>query len=247
MASSGRSNSFWLRMNDGPWIRWNGIQQGRQWHWDEAHDADRDDEPVRFNLPAGSHRLTVAYRERHAKLDRLLLVNSATYRPRGSGDYSADGPPFSETLPLHEAALTPPMVLRADSQSTNSEPWIEVPDGPGNDRPEGGSGTATFTFTVPATGHYVFWGQVQAKAHNDNSFYVSVDGGEEMTWHAPAPDATTDKWQWDPISSGEDDAFTDPFIFSLDAGSHQLRIRNREDGTRLRHLRITNKPFPIAR
>lgn len=247
MASSGRSNSFWLRMNDGPWIRWNGIQQSRQWHWDEAHDADRGDEPVRFNLPAGSHRLTVAYRERHAKLDRLLLVNSATYRPRGSGDHSADGPPFSETLPLHDAVLTPPMVLRTDSQSTNPKPWIEVPDGPGNDRPEGGPGAATFTFTVPEAGRYVFWGQVQAKAHNDNSFYVSVDGGEEITWHAPAPDATTDKWQWDPISSGEDEAFTDPFIFSLDAGSHQLRIRNREDGTRLRHLRITNEPFPIAR
>ena len=67
-----------------------------------------------------------------------------------------------------------------------------------------------------------------------------------MTWHVPAPDATTDGWRWDPISSGESDTFTDPVIFSLDAGAHQIRIRNREDGTRLRDLRITNGPLPLA-
>lgn len=246
IAASTSSDSFWLRMDDGPWIRWNGIQPGRQWHWDEVHDADRDDMPVRFDLPAGSHRLTVAYRERHAKLDRLMLVNRATYRPRGPGARPTGFGGFSQTLPLDEAALTPPMVLRADSQSTSPQSWIEVPDGPGNDRPEGGPGAATFAFTVPEAGRYVFWGQVQAKARNDNSFYVSVDGGEEMTWHVPAPGATTDGWRWDPISSGEDDAFTDPVIFSLDAGPHQIRIRNREDGTRLRDLRITNEPLPLA-
>lgn len=246
IAASTSSDSFWLRMDDGPWIRWNGIQPGRQWHWDEVHDADRDDEPVRFELSAGSHQLTVAYRERHTKLDRLVLVNSATYRPRGPGERPTGFSAFSETLSLHEAALTPPMVVRADSQSSSPQPWIEVPDGPGNDQPEGGPGAATFTFTLPEAGRYVFWGQVQAKAHNDNSFYVSVDGGEEMTWHVPAPDATADGWRWDPVSSGEDDAFTDPVIFSLDAGPHQIRIRNREDGTRLRDLRITNEPLPLA-
>lgn len=246
IAASGKSDSFWLRMDDGPWIRWNGIQRGHRWHWDEVHDADRDHEPVRFRLSAGSHRLTVAYRERHAKLDRLMLVNRATYRPRGPGDRPANVTSFSKTLPLDEAALTPPMVLRMDSQSINPQSWIEVPDGPGNDRPAGGPGAATFTFTVPEAGRYVFWGQVQAKARNDNSFYVSVDGGEEMLWHAPAPDATTKRWRWDPISSGEGDTFIDPFIFTLDAGVHQLRIRNREDGTRLRALRITNMPSPIA-
>lgn len=73
-----------------------------------------------------------------------------------------------------------------------------------------------------------------------------MGGGEERTWHVPAPGATTDGWQGDPISSGADDAFTDPVVFALDAGRHQLRIRDREDGTRLRELRVTNKPFPAA-
>jgi beta-lactamase regulating signal transducer with metallopeptidase domain len=246
IASSEGSDSFWVQMDDGPWIRWNGIQQGHQWHWDEVHDADRDNEPVRFDLSPGSHRLTIAHRESHAKLDRLLLVDRATYRPRGLGDRPANFTSFTKTLSLSEAALTPPMVLRVDSQATPLTPWIEVPDGPGNDRPEGGSGAATFTFSVPEAGRYVAWGQVQAKARNDNSFYVSVNGGEEMVWHTPAPNVTTEKWRWDPISSGEGDAFTDPFIFDLKAGIHRLRIRNREDGTRLRSLRITNMSSPVA-
>lgn len=246
IARSSRSDSFWIRMDDGPWIRWNGIQPGRRWHWDEVHDADRDDEPVRFDLARGAHRLTVAYRERHAKLDRLVLTNTPTYRPRGPGAPPDDESPFTESLSVKEASLTAPMVRQTDSASTDAWSWIEVPDGPGHDAPDGGPGAAIFTFTVPEPGRYVVWGRVHARAGNDNSFYVSMDGGEELAWHTPAPGATTDGWQWDPISNGVDDAFTDPVVFSLDAGRHQLRIRNREDGTRLRELRVTNKPFPIA-
>lgn len=146
---------------------------------------------------------------------------------------------------MTNADLVAPMVLRTDSQSANPQPWIEVPDGPGNDPPEGGPGTATFTLSVPHSDRYVLWGEVQAPAPNDNSFYVSVNGGEEFTWHTPAPRKTTSDWQWDPISDGTGDAFTDPVVFSLEAGTHTLRIRNREDGTRLRRLRITNAAAPV--
>lgn len=242
IAKANDSDSFWVRMNDGPWIRWNGIQQGDRWHWDEVHDADRDKEPVRFELSKGTHQLTIAYREPNAKLDRLLLTSHPTYRPRGFGERPDSLDSVSQELPITDAALTDPMVLRTDSQSADPHPWIEVPDGPGNDPPEGGPGAATFTFSVPHSGRYVFWGEVQAPNRNDNSFYVSVDDGEEFAWHTPAPEKTTDDWMWDPISEGRGDAFTDPAIFTLEEGTHQLRIRNREDGTRLRKLRITNMP-----
>lgn len=234
------SDSFWIRMDGGRWIRWNEIRLGEGWHWDQVHDADAENAPVQFDLAAGEHQLTVAYREQHAKLDRLLVTSSPTYRPRGSGGHTDASAAVSQTLPLSEAVLTPPMA-RADAPSTSATAGIGVPDGPGNDAFDSGPGAATWTFTVPTDGEYVLWGEVRAPATNDNSFYVSVNGGEEIAWHTPAPDATTETWTWDPVSRVEEGIHTDPMIFSLEAGTHRLRIRNREDGTRLRRLRITNR------
>lgn len=242
IAKNNDSDSFWVRMNDGQWIRWNGIAQGERWHWDEVHNADHDHEPVRFELAKGTHQLTIAPREPNAKLDRLVLTSDAAYRPRGVGERPDSLIPFSEEIAVAEAELTAPMVLRADSQSVDHRPWIEVPDGPGNDAPEGGSGAATFSFSVPHAGRYVLWGEVEAPHSNDNSFYVSMNGGEEYTWHTPAPGRTTSDWQWAAVSDGAGEDFVNPVIFSLEAGTHTLRIRNREDGTRLRRLRITNMP-----
>ena len=31
LAESSDSDSFWVRMNEGQWIRWNGIDQSDQW------------------------------------------------------------------------------------------------------------------------------------------------------------------------------------------------------------------------
>jgi hypothetical protein len=240
VAANTGSDSFWIRMDGGRWVRWNDIRPGEQWHWDQVHNYDEGKNPVQFDLAAGEHRLTVAYREKHAKLDRLLVTSSSTYRPRGTGRRPDASGPFSQTLPLSEAALTPPMA-RADAPSTAATAGIGVPDGPGNDAFNSGPGAATWTFTVPTDGDYVLWGEVRAPTTNDNSFYVSMDGGEEIAWHTPAPDATTEVWAWDPVSRFEEGTHTDPVVFSLEAGTHRLRIRNREDGTRLRQLRITNR------
>ncbi len=248
LAASTGSDSFWIRMNQGRWIRWNEIRPGERWHWDQVHDADADNAPVQFELGAGEHQLTVAYRESHAKLDRLLVTSSPTYRPRGTGDRPEASAPFSKTLPLSEAVLTPPMA-RADSPSTASTAGIGVPDGPGNDASDSGPGAAEWTFSVPRDGEYILWGEVRAPAMNDNSFYVSLDDGDEIAWHTPAPEATTETWTWDPVSRLDDGTHTDPVVFSLEAGTHTLCIRNREDGTRLRRLRITNRaasgPLPV--
>jgi beta-lactamase regulating signal transducer with metallopeptidase domain len=242
LAPSSGSNSFWLRMDDGPWIRWNDIRGGHGWQWDQVHDSDAQNAPVQFDLSSGEHRLTLAHREPHAALDRLLLTADATYRPRGPGAWGSDAPPpVSRTLSPADATLRPPMTRQTDSSSTAARAWVGVPDGPGNDAPEGGPGAATWTVSVPEAGDYVLWGEVQAPVENDNSFYVSVDGGEETAWHTPAPGKTTDAWTWDPVSRLDADAHTDPVVFSLSAGRHRIRVRNREDGTRLRRLRITNR------
>jgi hypothetical protein len=226
-------------VDEGPWIRWNGIRRSDRWVWDQVHDADDDNGPVTVTLSAGRHRLTIAHREAGAKLDRLLLA-PPTYQPRGPGARPDGAPPsYAQTLPAPAAERTPPMALRSDS---TSGAWVGVPDGPGNDAPAGGPGAATWTVSVPAADEYVLWGEISASATNDNSFYVTVGDGEETAWHTPAPGETTDGWVWDPVSALSDDETADPVVYSLDAGRHRIRVRNREDGTHLRRLRLTNVP-----
>lgn len=244
IAPSSGSNSLWVRMDGGSWIRWNDIRESQRWQWDEVHDADDDNAPVSFELSDGQHQVTIAYREGGVKLDRLLLTSEATYRPRGTGEQPDGAGSLSHSLPLSDAALTSPMGLHSDSQSVAPNGWIGVPDGPGNDVDDPGPGAAQWTVSLPESGEYVLLGEVLAPATNDNSFYVSVDRDREITWHTPAPEETTEQWTWDAVSHLSEDGHTDPVTFSLDDGRHRIHIRNREDGTRLRRLRLIRAPVP---
>ena len=85
IAPTDSDDSFWIRMDDGNWIKWNEIAQGADWHWDELHNADRANAVVTFNLSATTHTLAVAYREDGTRLDRLLITNDRIFVPTGVG------------------------------------------------------------------------------------------------------------------------------------------------------------------
>jgi hypothetical protein len=85
VARTGGEDSFWIRVNDEPWVRWNGIPRSREWRWSAVHDADEAVEPLQFALPAGENRIEIARREGGARLDRLLLTNQDRFEPAGTG------------------------------------------------------------------------------------------------------------------------------------------------------------------
>ncbi|MHC4510484.1 MAG: hypothetical protein ACYTAO_16275, partial [Planctomycetota bacterium] len=80
---TGGSNSFWVRIpgatNYDPgthstgWIRFNGISDGAEWHWDEVHSDDHSQQVVNITLPAGQHTLEIARREDGALLDAIVI------------------------------------------------------------------------------------------------------------------------------------------------------------------------------
>ncbi len=66
-------DSFWVRMDGGSWYQRNNIGPTSSWSWQECQS---------YTLNAGSHTLTIAYREDGAKLDKLYIGNST---PSGTG------------------------------------------------------------------------------------------------------------------------------------------------------------------
>lgn len=80
-------NSFWIRVNGGQWVRWNGIDEDDDWRWRLVHDDDSGDEVSHFTLRAGPNTLEMAYREDGAKMDRFLVTNDPYLHPE-QGDRS---------------------------------------------------------------------------------------------------------------------------------------------------------------
>jgi hypothetical protein len=88
IAPTGSDDSFWIRIvgatsqthedPDQPgtgWVRFNSIEAGDAWHWDEVHSNDHDNELVTWTLAAGEHTLEIAKREDGTLLDALIITD----------------------------------------------------------------------------------------------------------------------------------------------------------------------------
>ncbi len=80
-------NSFWVRMDGGNWIKWNGITgaTATSWGWDDVHDDDNAAQVMTYMLSAGSHTLELSEREAGTKLDKWLITDDLSFTPTGTG------------------------------------------------------------------------------------------------------------------------------------------------------------------
>jgi hypothetical protein len=76
-------DSFWLRIDDQPWVQWNDIAHETPWHWDDVRPFENRNERFLITLAPGAHRLLISYRELGARLDKLLLTSDAELVPSG--------------------------------------------------------------------------------------------------------------------------------------------------------------------
>ncbi len=159
-----------------------------------------------------------------------------------SDDGSAHDGAFTLTVEAERAELKAPMTVREDDRASGGR-FVEVPDQKGYDPPEGGPGRVAFRLDVTASGAQAVWARVIGEHHNDNSFFVSVDDGEEFRWDIldPANRDPVKRWTWLPVTdrSGEP--------LRLEPGVHTLTFRNREDGSRLDAVFVTSNPDLIPR
>jgi glucuronoarabinoxylan endo-1,4-beta-xylanase len=79
-APTADDDSYWVKMDDGAWVMWNNISGGANFVWDYVLNSDNNS----YNLTAGSHTLTFAYREDGTQLDKIYITNTGTV-PTGLG------------------------------------------------------------------------------------------------------------------------------------------------------------------
>ncbi|MEO0731925.1 MAG: PKD domain-containing protein, partial [Bacteroidota bacterium] len=99
LAKTVGNDSYYLRVNGGSWITWNGILANNQYNWNEAVNS-----PV--TLVDGTNTIDFAFRESGAKLDKIHL-NVTGLLPTALGEAATNcGPPPNE-VPVAVAAANP--------------------------------------------------------------------------------------------------------------------------------------------
>jgi (4-O-methyl)-D-glucuronate---lignin esterase len=137
----GNDDSWWVRMDGGSWILWNNIV-APSWTWVQF--------PNTFNLSAGSHTLTFAYREDGARLDKINITTSTT-APTGTGSTASNLCSTGATLSVSTGTLNIAAPLNSTGTFnitsntswtvTDNQSWLSV-------NPTSGSNNGTITVTA---------------------------------------------------------------------------------------------------
>lgn len=102
-------------------------------------------------------------------------------------------------------------------------------------------GTATYSVDIPKAATYVIWAKVLAPSFASDSFFVSVDGQEDV--FDAAEGKTSSNWQWSVVNGRNGTGAPlklNPRTFSLSQGKHTIIIRGREAQAGLDRLIITD-------
>jgi len=107
--------------------------------------------------------------------------------------------------------------------------YVEAPEGTGNN--QGGELSFDFICYEDVT-NLQFRAETRSASGNDDSFWAVLDGGEAIRWNVRL--SSTTGWQWGQKTS----------TYSVSEGFHTFTIRQREDGTQIRTLKIVDDVYP---
>ena len=106
----------------------------------------------------------------------------------------------------------------------------------------GHQGKVVYNVNIPNNGGYYLWLRAMGLGFDRNSFYVTVDSGEELVYHIPQVAGQWGIWGWGMVNPeqlpGAPATLRRPF--ALDAGNHTVTIRQREANSRLDALTLAD-------
>lgn len=235
-APSNLDDSYWVRINDGGWYRWSsGIEQDRGFEWNKY--------PKTVQLTDGDNTIDFAYREDGARLDKLYLTKGRQQpSSKGSTAGNCDGTtkqPVTQAEVWMEAecATVGSGWERGSSSGASSGTFVAFP---GKSRmasaPNSVDEQVQFSIEVSSAGTYHLFLRLDTPDLGANSFWVRIDNGNWVRFYQEIGGASlkTQGFQWRQVN--HDGRATD---FELDAGTHTITVANREAGTKLDKLYLS--------
>ena len=96
------------------------------------------------------------------------------------------------------------------------------------------AGMAYFNFSSMKTAQYKLWAYVDAKAGNDDSFFIKVNNDNYTEWHIDE----TSGFEWRMVTQSTGKNAKSFFIAQGD--SNRLEVRQREDGAKISNIILTD-------
>jgi arylsulfatase A-like enzyme len=154
------------------------------------------------------------------------------------------GAPLPEAVYLwleaeHADTIISPLEIASDEDASKGQ-YLYTPNGTGNHYTPSPV-MATYTVTISQPGVYIMWGNVVVTDKRDNSFFMQVDDGPDYLWEIE-PGKT---WHWDQVNDHRNEL--DPIMFYLTSGMHTIKMKVREDGTKLDRMLFTNDQTFVPR
>ncbi len=129
IAPNSGDDSFWVRINDIRWVRFNNIDKSEQLLWDQVHDNTKGNQAVLFEVKKGENTLQVSLREDGTAFDKIFITKTGVI-PQGNGGEAEtcerDGGILAESLPKTNFST----VEGSDSFGTNDEFELSVGPNP---------------------------------------------------------------------------------------------------------------------
>lgn len=132
------------------------------------------------------------------------------------------------------ASLKAPMV----AGTMGSDTYIHTPNGNGGNlgNNNAAAGIGYINFDTSFSDVFKIYALVDAPSDQDNSFHMKVDNGNYQEWHIDV----TAGFEWREVTHTN---AQNPVNFFIPAGNgHILEVRQREDGTKIQRVVISNNP-----
>ena len=140
----------------------------------------------------------------------------------------------TSVIDMASASLVSPMITAQE----NNISYIWVPNGNGGllQNNANNAGIGSVTFNTSQSDVYKIYALVDAPNNGDNSFHVRVDNGPYYEWHI----TETNGFEWREVTDTNQQNEVSLFIAAGDG--HVFQARQREDGTRIATVVVSNDP-----
>jgi hypothetical protein len=240
--SAGTSaDSFLVKIDDGAEDVWDLNPKGDPalynfWRQDEVtargkgtFDAPQFD-PLKVQLGAGNHRITISGRELNSRLAYFYLIMV---------------PAFTELIEAESGTLSAPMQVVLDATASGGA-YIATSSN--------NAGSAVYSFSIVQPGIYKIIANIYCADASSDSFLVKIGDGPEEIWdfNPEGDPALYGVWRQDEVAARGTGTFDapqlDPLTVQLEAGNHTITFSGRETNARLDNfylMQITTEPSII--
>ena len=230
-AASTADDSYTISLN-GKSLTWNA-GTASSWTWKRVNVVSGFLlQPAAFYLSKGKTTLTIGAREDGVKVNRVLVTTDAFTNP---STIEPSATPTNVVVEAESGSHEAPWGLEIDG-ATSAGAYLTVPKGHPNQGSPDNAPKATVQFEVPSDGYYAVWARVLAPDSYTNSFFLKVDNESWWTWHIPISTA----WQTRRVYN-HDGSSNQPVTVWLKAGAHTLTLAQRESGTGIDTIIVTNQ------